>query len=73
MVDLPQQVVDEDRAPEVGLWVLQEPQLLQRELQDAAAVLLQYQVLPTQKVEPSQTLQKQTCCCTQKHVGHDKT
>lgn len=45
MVDLPQQVVDEDGAPQVGLGVLQEPQLLQGQLQDAAPVLLQYQVL----------------------------
>lgn len=45
MVDLPQQVVDEDGAPQVGLGVFQEPQLLQGQLQDAAAVLLQYQVL----------------------------
>ena len=45
MVDLSQQVVDEDGAPQVGLRVLQEPQLLQGQLQDAAPVLLQYQVL----------------------------
>lgn len=45
IVDLPQQVVDEHRAPQVGLGVLQEPELLQGQLQDAAPVLLQDQVL----------------------------
>lgn len=45
MVDLPQQVVDEDGAPQVSLRVLQEPKLLQGQLQDAAPLLLYYQVL----------------------------
>lgn len=45
VVNLPQQIVDEDRAPQVGLRVLQEPQLLQGQFQNAAAVLLQDQVL----------------------------
>lgn len=53
MVNLPQQVVDEDRAPQVGLRVLQEPQLLQGQLQDAAPVLLQYQVLQVETTQVS--------------------
>lgn len=51
MVDLPQQVVDEDGASQVGLRVLQDTQLLQGQLQDAAPVLLQYQVLQMTNTE----------------------
>lgn len=56
MVNLPQQVVDEDRTPQVGLGVLQEPQLFQGQLQNAAPVLLQYQVLCANKKAEDQCL-----------------
>ena len=47
-VDLAQQVVDEDGAAQVGFRIVQETQFLQRETQDAAALLPQDQVLPGQ-------------------------
>lgn len=49
VVNLPQQIVDEDGASQVGLGVLQEPELLQGQFENAAAVLLQYQVLKGNK------------------------
>lgn len=51
MVDLPQQIVDEDGAPQVGLGVVQETQLLEGEAQDAAALLTAYQVLRDRKTK----------------------
>lgn len=65
MVDLPQQVVDEDGAPQVGLGVLQEPQLLQGQLQDAAPVLLQYQVLQVKNTKAERQFLLLHCQTTQ--------
>lgn len=58
MVDLPQQVVDEDRAAQVGLGVVQETQLLEGEAQDAAALLTEYQVLQDRKRETDRVIEK---------------